>query len=589
MSLFGAKSIFAASASAEEVAGALQRVKESNNRERMLQEELFSDDICGRIRDAGTRYQALAREFRQVSSQEGGLLVKTKNALEIDLRLLRKSLVRIWGKLCETHKFPTSTRNPDQQDMARRRGLDANAAAEEFQSVLDDVVPRVTALRRQFEGSIRSEGSSGAQCSSNELDLPVLERETLLVASQLRKLECLSDSMDALRLNIVVTAPNGEVICERDATLYASSGTRLTIGALTTTIRDDIEAAVKNSVRIRDADPVEIGIQNVRKAIRETSLPFDSTYSGPPLVGRTGLLEFGFLDEDPYVFENVVFSEAVTSDIGPGKLSLVCKMYAFRGDCIHVIPSILFFCETDEKFYQFPLKCDNISRSAERADTFLHTLDSGLTVGAVGSGNFNLSQAVPSKPSRVFGGFFGAGAGGPQTSSRVSCPAWFQFSDERSCASAFSIVEVFHGKMRQPRPDQRRCDKTAGVNSFMRHYIFEHVPSTQTDGWKQRWDFSAIAAITHGQVDKTTIQNKMKASAEAEPELPKIGEFLKSFTTDTIDIRRIKIVPYGADDLFDDGTAVLDVLRQQDRDDMEWDVRGFIFSSRNAGAHSAES
>ena len=632
------------------------------------EQELVGDDICGRIGDAGTRYQDLVREFRQVLSQDERPLVRTKNALEADLLLVRRSLARTWRKICETHKFPPLTRVPGQRDVASMifsgdfpdaeaaRNLHASAAAEQFQSVLDDVVPRLAALRQRFEKLIRSEGtSSGVQssCPSDELDLPVLERETLLVATQLRKLECLSDSMDALRLNVIVTAPNGEILCDREATLYASSGTRLTIGALTITIRDDIEASLKNFVRIRDADPVEIGIQNVRKAIHAASLSFDSTYSGAPLVGRAGLLELGFLSRAPEVFENVVFAEAVTSDIGPGKLSLICQMYAFGTDGVHAVSSVLFFSEKDEQFYQLPLKCDNISLSSERTDTLLHTVsasssliggrdraatDSGEkdtssscsgggvdakesmapTGGAFGSGP-GISSGVfsrkPPKGSRAFGGFFG-------TSSLVP-PTRFQFSDESSCAAAYAAVEAFHGKMRNVRRIKKRTEAGISVSAGMRHYLFEQV-LPENDGvcshsrkdddtvWRisdrvkddggrvtvwashqtlahferqeheclneasgqeppeQLWDYPAIAAITRGRVTEAVIHHKMETSAE----LPKIGEFLKSFTTDTIDLQRIRIVPYGADDLFDDETAVLDVLRQQDRDDMEWTVRG---------------
>ena len=594
-------------------------------------EERFPDDICGRIRDGGTRYQDLAREFRQVFSHDEELLLRTKNAFETDLLLARKFLGRTWRKICEIHKFSPFTRVPGQRDVACTifsgdfseaevpRNLDVNAAADEFQSVLDDVVPRMTALRGRFEELIRAEGSFRAQCSedsfgalirsedsSTELDLPVLEQEALLVATELRKLERFSDSIDALRLNIVVTAPNGEIICERDATLYASSGSKLTVGALTNSIRDDIEASLNNFVRIRDADPVKLGIEHVQSAIRGASLPLDSTYSGSSDVGRAGLIKLGYdfykLGRKGYygLYDNVVFSEAVRSDIGPGKLSLVCQMEQLRSGAFTVVASVVFFSEKDEQFYQLPLKCDNISRSSEQTDTLFHTIPAPSSLiggeggsiwgrgGGVDSTKTNntvaptalssdvgfrsgfFSRGVP-KGSRTFGGgFFGK--------SSMTAPTRFQFSDEGSCAAAYSAIEAFHGK------DATCSDGSNGNHiSTMPHYLLEQRgPRRELE---QRWDYPLIAAITRGRVTEAVIHHKMETSAE----LPKIGEFLKSFTTDTIDLGRIKIVPYGADDLFDDETAVLDVLRQQDRDDMEWEVRGsFIFSSWNAGTHSAE-
>ena len=646
-------------------------------RDRDEAERRFPGDICGRIRHAGARYQDLVREFRQVFSHDEELLLRTKNAFESDLLLGRTSLARTWRKICETHKFPPVARVPGQRDVAcmmfsgdfpeaeSARGLDASAAAEEFRSVLDDVVPRVTALRGRFKELICSEGtSSGAHSSSNELDLEVLEREALLVATQLRKLECLSDSMDALWLNIVVTAPNGEVICERDATLYASSGSKLTIGALTNTIRDDIEVSVKKFLSIRDADPVKLGLQNVQRAMRGASLSFDSTYFGPSEVGRAGLIKLGFLGKmsnkdfitsaplAPPRYENVVFSDDVMSDIGPGKLSLVCQMEQRSGTAdevngirITVVASIVFFSEKDGQFYQLPLKCDNISRSSEQNDTLFHTIlasssliggEGGSVLGGgvtqtndtvlpsalssdVGIRSGFFSRGVP-KGSRTFGGFF--------EKSSVTAPTRFRFSDEGSCAAAYSAIEAFHGKGDEPiqRSRATRSNDCGGYHSRLPHYLLEQVvvcppdsdcvcdsPSptnndsgvidngdsgaddTQVDHDKncksdsavdqppapkakelqQRWDYPLIAAITRGRVTEAVIHHEMETSAE----LPKIGEFLKSFTTDTIDLQRIKIVPYGADDLFDDETAVLDVLRQQDRNDMEWEVRGVIFLS----------
>ena len=611
--------------------------------------ELLSEEICGRIRDAGARYQDLVRQFRQVISHDEELLLTTKNAFEADLLLARKCLARTWRKVCETHKFPPWTRVSESCDVAcmifsgrdlpgaeAPHNLDPSEAADAFQNVLADIVPRLDALRGQFEDLLGSEDSFGAQSSPNESDdLSDLEQEVVLVATQLRRLERLSDTMDALVLSIVVTAPNGEIICERDATLYASSGTKLTIGALTNTIRDDIEVSLKKFVSIRDANPVtlaRLGLQNVQGAIRGASLPLDSTYSVPSDVGRAGLIKLGFLPNskmfistpDTYnrfargrrlsYYENVVFAEAVRSDIGPGKLSLICQMEQ-RSDVlggvngITVVASIVFFSETVEQFYQLPLKCDNISRSSEQNDTLLHTIPaSSCLIGGEGGGNAKVvwssakanGTAVPSalsspmgdqssdiangsgifsksvpKNSKIFGGAFGKSSVTPPS------PTRFQFSDEGRCAAAYSAIEAFLDKT-----EAARRTSAAGSNDSDRYdtsmplYVLEQVGEFED----LRWDYPLITAITRGRVTEALIHHIMETSAE----LPKIGEFLKSFITDTIDLGRIKIVPYGADDLFDDETAVLDVLRQQDRDDMEWEVRGFPFSSRNARAHSAE-
>ena len=240
--------------------------------------------------------------------------------------------------------------------------------------------------------------------------------------------------------------------------------------------------------------------------------------------------------------------------------------------------------------------------------------------GGVFGSSAGISSGVFSRKSgnRAFGGFC-------RGSSSLVPPTRFQFSDEGSCAAAYAAVEAFHGKMRNHgRPINKRTE--AGV-SVVRHYLFEQVlpenddtmmcsPSDLKDDDiasclkdhdglpkgsfsripgtfsavyspslvderheclneavpqqppKQLWDYPAIAAITRGRVTEAVLHHEMETNTK----LPKIGEFLKSFTTDTIDLRRIKIVPYGADDLFDDETAVLDVLQQQDRDDMEWTV-----------------